>query len=100
MTTQPEARITAAILKALHSLPRCWCFKVHGGAFQSAGIPDIIGVLDGRLFAIEVKTATGRATRLQELTIARITAAGGAAGVARSVDEALSILETHESGTR
>ena len=92
MSTQPEARIVAAIMKALGSLPRCWCFKVHGGMYQSAGVPDIVGVYDGRFFAIEVKTATGKATKLQELTLRRISDAGGLTGVATSVDEALTII--------
>jgi len=42
--------------------------------------------------AIEVKTARGRATKEQERFIEHIRNAGGIAGVARSVDEAKSIL--------
>jgi len=91
---QPEARIAAAIISSLRALgPRCWCFKVHGGPMQAAGIPDIVGVLGGRFFAIEVKVPGNRATRLQSLTLSRIEAAGGIAGVATSVDEALALIE-------
>lgn len=94
---QPEKRITDAITRTLRSLPRCWCFKVHGGPMQTAGIPDIVGVHGGRFFAIEVKVPGNRATDLQALTMRRITEAGGIAGVATTVDEALTLLTGGEA---
>jgi hypothetical protein len=42
--------------------------------------------------AVEVKAAKGRATEQQKAFIEHIRNAGGLAGVARSVDEAKSIL--------
>ena len=42
--------------------------------------------------AIEVKTAKGKATEQQKAFIEHIRNVGGIAGVARSVDEAKSIL--------
>lgn len=32
-----------------------WYFKVHGGAFQKTGVPDIIACVKGKFVAIEVK---------------------------------------------
>lgn len=93
MSQGPETRIVHAIMQALNARPMNWSMKVHGGIFQSAGIPDIIGCDSGRFFGIEVKTPVGKATKLQLLTIRRIIAAGGRAGVATSVEEALTILE-------
>jgi len=90
--TQPEARIVRAIMRYLKTLPRCWAFKAHGGPYQAAGIPDIVGCHAGRFFAIEVKTPTGRLTAIQALTLSRIAAAGGLAGVATSVEEAQAVL--------
>jgi hypothetical protein len=96
--TKPETRIVDAIMRSLRDLPRCWCFKAHGGPYQAAGIPDIVGCLDGRFFAIEVKVPGNRPTRLQELTLSRIAAAGGLAGVATSVEDALTVLDGGDEG--
>jgi hypothetical protein len=94
MTTQPESRIVAAILEALRRRRGVVAWKIHGGPFQAAGIPDILGCYDGRFFGIEVKQPGGKATALQALTLRRIADAGGLAGVACSVDEARAILES------
>ena len=55
------------------------------------GSADLVGLIhkNGRLFAIEVKTPTGRISDEQKAWIAVINARGGYAAVARSVDEAL-----------
>lgn len=56
------------------------------------GSSDIIGITpSGQFLAVEVKTATG-SIRPEQLTfIAAVQKAGGRAGVARSVDDALKI---------
>lgn len=82
-----EKDIVKAIMDYLRTVPRCFAFKVHGGMYGTAGIPDIIACVDGRYFAFEVKTPAGRATALQDATIRKILAAGGTALVVRSVDE-------------
>lgn len=88
-----EKDIVAAIMKYLRTLPKCFCWKEHGGMYGTAGIPDIIACVDGRFYGFEVKTATGRPTALQEATIRKILAAGGTAVIVRSVDEVRSIIE-------
>ena len=45
--------------------PRCFAWKEHGGMYGTAGIPDIIACVDGRFYAFEVKTETGKPTKLQ-----------------------------------
>lgn len=82
-----EKDIVANILRFLKTVPGCFAWKTHGGVYGTAGIPDIIACVDGRFFAFEVKTASGKATQLQQATIRKILAAGGTALVARSVDE-------------
>ena len=52
---------------------------------------DMIGQTIGVFTAIEVKTATGRVTKEQQTFIDAVCRAGGRAGIARSVDEALEI---------
>ncbi len=65
-----EKMITIAILRYLKSLPDTFCFKEHGGQYGTAGIPDILCCYKGRFLAFEVKSATGKPTKLQEVTIA------------------------------
>lgn len=88
-----EADIVKAILKYLKTVPHCFAWKEHGGMYGTAGIPDIIACVDGRFYGFEVKTETGKPTKLQEATIRKILAAGGTALVVRSVAEVRSIIE-------
>ena len=89
-----ERDITTAILRYLKTVPECFCWKTHGGHYGTAGLPDIIVCYRGRFVAFEVKTATGRPSKLQEITIAKIKAAKGEAFIVRSVEETKEILET------
>lgn len=94
------------ILKYLNGLSRCYADKTHGSSYKK-GQPDILGCLDGRTLAIEVKRPpeSGRATEqtlegwkragATELQINRLTkwqAAGAIAGVATSVEETKALL--------
>lgn len=55
-----EKDIVKAIMKYLKTVPRCFAWKEHGGMYGTAGIPDIIACVDGRFYAFEVKTETGK----------------------------------------
>ena len=87
-----KSDIVKAIMKYLKSVPRCFCWKEHGGMYGTAGIPDIIACINGHFFGFEVKTDVGKPTKLQEATIRKILAAGGAAVVVRSVDEVKAVV--------
>lgn len=87
-----EKQIVTAILRFLHSLPGCFCWKEHGGMYGTAGIPDIIACIGGRFFGFEVKQPTGRLTALQRATLEKIRAAGGVAAMVTSVDEVKAVL--------
>ena len=89
-----ESDIVTAILRYLRTVPGCFAWKTHGGMYGTSGIPDIIACVEGRFFAFEVKTATGKATLLQEATIRKILAAGGTAAVVRSADEVRAIIHS------
>lgn len=91
-----EKDIVNAILKYLKTVPECFCWKEHGGMYGTAGIPDIIVCLKGRFIAFEVKTPSGRLTKLQEITIQRINDAKGKAYKVTSVVEVKKILENLE----
>lgn len=87
-----EKDIVSAILRYLKAVPRCFCFKEHGGMYGVAGIPDIIACVDGRFYAFEVKTDVGKTTKLQDATIRKILDAGGTAVLVRSVDEVRAVI--------
>lgn len=75
-----------------------WYFKVHGGAFQKTGVPDIIACVKGKFVAIEVKRSNGGiVSELQKAQMQKIKSCGGVVGVARSLDEFLKILKDSES---
>ena len=57
------------------------------------GSSDLISITaEGKFMAIEVKTATGRASKEQLNFISQVKANGGLAGIARSAEDALKIL--------
>jgi hypothetical protein len=105
-----EAEILKAIMQLLKRHPRvAQCWRINSGTFAERnrdgstryirantqkGMSDIMGVLrDGRTLAIEVKSRTGRMRPGQEEFLATIRSAGGVAGVVRSVDDAVRLLE-------
>ena len=106
-----EAEILKAILQLLRRHPKvAMSWRQNSGTFQERnrdgttryirantqrGMSDIMGALmDGRTLAIEVKSRTGRMRPGQEEFLASIRAAGGVAGVCRSVEDAQKLLET------
>lgn len=72
----PEAKVKKRISAILTSVG-AWYFMPIGGAYSRAGIPDFVGCLSGRFFAIEAKAGKGRTTALQEKEISLIKHAGG-----------------------
>lgn len=91
-----EKTIVTAILKYLKTVPFCFAWKEHGGMYGTAGIPDVICCFYGRFIAFEVKTQSGKLTKLQEITIQRIKDAKGEAFKVTSADEVKTILEKLE----
>jgi hypothetical protein len=87
MATTPEGRVKAAIKKFLKTVPDCWFFMPIGGPYTTHGIPDIVGVVQGKFFSIECK-APGKernTTNNQEMVMGMISCCGGIAFVASSV---------------
>ena len=59
----------------------------------AVGSSDIVGIAPcGRFLAVEIKTSKGRATKEQLRFIDAVNSAGGIAGVARSVSDALLLI--------
>ena len=88
---QSEAQITRAIRGILKHLD-IWHFKLHQGLGSTPGIPDIVGIWQGKPLFIEVKTRKGKLSEAQEIKIKEITRAGGIAFVARGIDDVIDAL--------
>jgi hypothetical protein len=88
-----ESSITKSIVVLAKSLG-WWTFKIAGGPMQTAGIPDLLCVRDGRAVFLEVKQPGKKPTPLQIQRMKEIRDTGGAvAEVVTSRDEARAYLE-------
>lgn len=58
-------------------------FKHFGCKFSKAGVPDIVGCLNGRFIGIEVKREDGKATDIQKHHLEQIKEKGGFAMLVR-----------------
>lgn len=86
---QRESKLSRDIMKELNKRG-AFAFKVHGGAFMMAGLPDIIICVEGKFWAIETKMPDGgNPTPIQKLVHGMIRDAGGQVIVARSKAQAL-----------
>ena len=93
--SQPEARLQRRIQKALRQQTGGFWFKVWGGPFQLAGLPDLIGCVRGRFFGLEVKRPKkGRVSEIQWDTLGKIQDEGGCAQVVTSPDEAIEAVKS------
>ena len=85
----PETKLKIAVIAHLKKLKAqgspIWWLKLHGGAMQRAGVPDLLVVYQGRAFFFELKAPGAKAEPLQRHTINQIRKAGGVAVVARNV---------------
>lgn len=88
-----EATLRTAIVKALRAYSGWWVVT-HGGMYQQAGLPDIIGCYQGRFIGLEVKLPGKEhmLTARQAHAIKKINAADGRARVVTSVTEALDFV--------
>lgn len=87
---QPEAKLTKKIRQDLQSNFGGWWVKLHGGPFQAAGLPDLIGLCKSKFFGIEVKLPgkENTVTRIQAYVLRKINENGGTGIVVTSVLQA------------
>jgi hypothetical protein len=105
----PEHAIQSAILAclALRGIP---AWRINSGRVKTeaggmvrlapAGFSDIIGIYGGRFLAIEVKVPGKQPTEAQQAFLDTVTAAGGVAFCAHSLDEVLAALEQAQGEQR
>ena len=105
MAGKRETPIVKAILEAL-ALRGIWAWRTNSGTIVGShkgkdwvvrgapsGTPDILLVLNGRLCGLEVKTEDGKLRASQQRWADKARKNGVGYGVARSVSEALAIVE-------
>lgn len=92
MPKKPETILSKKVLLRLRA-EGGWWFKVHGGPFQTSGIPDILGCYNGSLIAIELKNPGEEPTDLQSIVMEELQKAGAIVGVAHTVKEAVAIRD-------
>jgi Holliday junction resolvase len=89
---QRESKLSRQIINAITSQGH-FAFKVHGGPWMMAGLPDIVACIDGRFVCIETKMPDGKdPSPIQQFVHEKIRKAGGQVFVARSVRQALEML--------
>src|SRR3546814_10086227 len=56
LVAQPETALVGRIRTAVkRKFPDALIQKLHGGPYQTAGLPDLIIVIEGRIYGFEVK---------------------------------------------
>tara|TARA_R110000868_G_scaffold322571_5_gene583501 strand:- start:1053 stop:1355 length:303 start_codon:yes stop_codon:yes gene_type:complete len=76
MALTPEAKVKKKVKEILDQMG-VYHFSPMQNGMGRAGIPDIIGCLDGQFLGIECKAGRGTTTALQERELTRIQNAGG-----------------------
>lgn len=103
MRRQPvlEKSVVASIMRLLREEPGVVVRKRHGTAMGVAGDPDLYGSIRGRHFEIEVKRpdVSSELTELQRQRLREWGLAGAIVGVARSVEDAVTILDLEPLAT-
>ena len=71
-------------------------WKNFGGPMCQPGVPDILGIWQGRMLGIEIKAPNGRVSEHQQRFIDSINREGGLAFVARSIDDVIDGLDIRD----
>lgn len=95
-----EATFQTKIIKALQDWrktgsidPHAVIWKQSAGVYNRNGLPDVMAVIEGRLFGFEVKRPyIGQPTALQQKTIRELNSAGAQAAVICYPQEARAII--------
>jgi hypothetical protein len=105
---RPEQAIQRAVFEHLRTRPAPGVFAFHpaNGGYRKPieaailkglgvipGVPDVIAIHNGRVFALELKAEGGRASDKQLACIAALREAGAFTCIAEGLDRALACLE-------
>ena len=101
MAETPEWKVKRAVRLMLDKMG-VYHFMPPANGFGRAGIPDIIGCMDGHFIAIECKAGKGTTTALQDRELNMILNAGGTTFIARehNLDELKMLLTEKQNELR
>ena len=80
-----EGKLQDKIISMLNTLDNAFFYKASDS--YQRGIPDIVGVYKGLSIWIEVKTESGKLSRMQIMNLVKIIKSGGVGFVAKSVED-------------
>jgi hypothetical protein len=94
MGNQPESKLSRQIMSLLRAKygSNIFIFKVHGSEYMMAGLPDLIGCINGQAFAIETKMPGNKPSNIQLHRHHQMRDAGYAIEIAESVSDALKFI--------
>ncbi len=92
---QQEARLQAECEEYLQKIG-AWYLHLREARGNRPGVPDLIGVYQGRAFGIELKSRTGKLSAEQVRELAWIKQAGGITGEVRTLEEFVAILHRND----
>jgi hypothetical protein len=75
MAKQPETLFKEKVQRHIKDLPNTWFEKIQQVSIR--GTPDMLGCVNGHFVALELKTNTGKQSKLQTYTLSKIIKAGG-----------------------
>lgn len=90
-----EKQIVKHIRRKLEEkYPGVW-YKIHGGPYQEAGIPDIVGCYKGHFVGFEVKRPekVDNVSDQQHFQLSRLSKHGASVAVITSAEQAMSLME-------
>jgi hypothetical protein len=89
-----ESRLQLKIKKELIATVGGKWFKTHGGPFQEAGQPDLIGTVEGLFFGFEIKVPfEGSPSELQLETLAEWRDEGAVACIIERASQAIALVQ-------
>jgi Holliday junction resolvase len=90
-----ERNIVGRISKQLGALGFL-VIKIHGSAYQLAGLPDLLAIRGGRAYWFEVKQPGEYPTKLQDYWLKKLRRFGCVAGAVTSEEDVLRQLQRQE----
>lgn len=87
-----ERTIVTKVVATARSLG-WFAVKIHGSAYQMAGLPDVLAIKGGRAVWMEAKVPGNSPSKIQEKRMSELAAAGCPCAVVYSADDARTFLE-------